>query len=291
MISGFAMVLFGFKPTDVSPRRLVGVIGCMLGLVFVCAGCHVPQRVHASKRYPHGMVLVLPGIEGCSVWNRNIALGLDEGGVASAIEVYDWTTGLPGNFVFNLANLERNRRQAGKVAQRIVNYRQRYPGSPVYLIGHSAGGGIAVLTLEALPAGRQIDQAILLAPALSPDYNLSTALRRTRYGIVNFYSTRDVSFLRVGTSLFGPIDRNFGVSAGAVGFNLPDGLSEFERALYVNRLRQVRWSPRMKEVGASGSHVGWASRKFAGEYLAPLIKESEAARPLPVEYLSNTKSE
>lgn len=265
-------------------RRLPVAMAGALTVLITGAGCRVPQGVYTGDRYVRGVVFVLPGIEGRSVWNRNIAIGLNQGGVTSAIEVYDWTTGLPGGFVVNLTNLERNRRQARELARRILAQRDRYPGSPVHLIGHSAGGGIAVLALEALPPGRQIDQAILLAPALSLDYDLTTALRRTRYGICNFYSTRDVSFLKVGTSLFGPIDREFGVSAGAVGFRPPDDLNESDRALYASRLRQVRWKPRMKQLGASGSHLGWASRKFASEYLAPLIKPSEAARPLPAEY-------
>jgi len=37
-------------------------------------------------------------------------------------------------------------------------------------------------------------------------------------------------------------------------------------------------------IGTDGLHLGWASRKFAREYLAPLITESEAAQPLPAEY-------
>jgi pimeloyl-ACP methyl ester carboxylesterase len=280
-------MIIGSTPIGSVPplaRRLLMVTAWGLGLLGACAGCRVPSGVRTGDRYARGLVLVLPGIEGRSVWNRNIALGLDEGGVSSAIEVYDWTTGVPGTFVYNLANLERNRRQARGLADRILAHRERYPGNPVHLIGHSGGGGIAVLALEALPPGRQIDQAIVLAPALSPEYDLSTALRRTRYGICNFYSTRDVSFLKVGTSLFGPVDRDFGVSAGAVGFKPPDGLSEADRALYASRLRQVRWEPRLKEVGASGSHLGWASRQFAREYLAPLIKQNEAARPLPEAY-------
>ncbi len=279
-------MVVGLTPIGCVPvfsRRWVVAVWALCLLV-ACAGCQTLPGVRTGDRYARGVVFVLPGIEGRSVWNRNIALGLDEGGVSSAIEVYDWTTGVPGTFVYNLANLERNRRQARGLSDRIVAYRDRYPGRPVHLIGHSGGGGIAVLALEALPPGRQIDQAILLAPALSPDYDLSIALRRTRYGICNFYSTRDVSFLKVGTSLFGPVDRDFGVSAGATGFDPPDGLSEADRALYANRLRQVRWSPRMKEVGADGSHLGWASRQFAREYLAPLIKQSEAARPLPAAY-------
>lgn len=263
--------------------------GVLCGLS-AAAGCRVPHKTHTSDRYVYGMVLVLPGIEGRSVWNRNIAVGLDEGGVSSAIEVYDWTSGMPGGYVYNLANLDRNRAQARKVADRILAHRRRYPGSPVHLVGHSGGGGIAVLTLEALPPGRQIDQAILLAPALSPDYDLTLALRRTRRGLCNFYSTRDVGFLKVGTSLFGPIDRNYGVSAGAVGFKVPEGLNESDRQLYDSRLRQVRWNPQLKEVGASGSHTGWASRKFAREYLAPLIKQVEAARPVPAEYFQRDRS-
>jgi pimeloyl-ACP methyl ester carboxylesterase len=265
-------------------RRLLLAAAWTPAVLAACAGCRVPPGARTGDRYARGIVFVLPGIEGRSVWNRNIARGLDEGGVSSAIEVYDWTTGVPGTFVYNLANLDRNRREARKLADRILAHRHRYPGSPVHLIGHSGGGGIVVLALEALPPGRQIDQAILLAPALSPDYDLSMALRRTRYGICNFYSTRDVSFLKVGTSLFGPVDRDYGVSAGATGFSPPDDLSEADRVLYATRLRQVRWSPRLREVGASGSHLGWASRQFAREYLAPLIKQNEAARPMPEAY-------
>lgn len=269
------------------PRRGSATIlwaACVLGL---CGGCHGPQSVQASGRYVRGVVFILPGVEGRSLWNRNVAIGLDEGGVTSAIELVDWTTGMPGSFVYNLANLERNRRQARRVAKRIQAYREQYPYSPVHLVGHSGGAGIAVLVLEALPAGGQIDMAILLAPALSPQYDLTTALRHTRYGICSFYSTRDVSFLKVGTLLFGPIDREFGVSAGAVGFRAPDGLSEADRSLYQAKLRQVQWDKRIKQVGADGSHLGWASRRFASEYLAPLIMRNEAARPVPEAYFES----
>jgi len=222
--------------------------------------------------------MILPGIEGESILNRDIALGLDEGGVSAAIEVYDWTIGVPGAFVPNLAFLDRNKRQAAELARRIVEYREDHPGAPVFLIGHSAGGGVVVLTLEALPAGRQIDMAILLAPALSPDYDLSTALRRTRRGITSFFSSLDVGFLRVGTIIFGAVDRKHGSAAGAVGFVPPEELSAEDRELYGRKLRQVRWTQRLRRVGASGLHIGWASQDFAREYLAPLILRSGAAR-------------
>jgi pimeloyl-ACP methyl ester carboxylesterase len=267
------------------PRRgLARVVLLLLLILCHSGGCTTPGHIRSADRYRRGVVYILPGIEGRSPWNRNIALGLDEGGVTSAIEVYDWTVGFPGGEVVNLANLERNRRQARRLASKIIAYRERYPGRPVHLIGHSGGGGIAVLALEALPAGRQIDMAILLAPALSPDYDLSTALRRTHVGVCNFYSKRDVSFLKVGTALFGHIDRGHGFSAGAVGFEIPESLASEDRALYHERLRQVAWDERLKRHGATGTHLGWASRRFAREYLAPLIKYNEASRPIPAEF-------
>lgn len=254
---------------------------CVLGVAG--AGCQSPGHLGGPQRYRQGVVYVLPGIEGPRPWNRDIMLGLDEGGVTSAIEIFDWTVGIPGSEMINLTDLERNRRQARRLANRILAYRRRYPGRPVHLVGHSGGGGIAVLALEALPAGRQIDMAILLAPALSPKYDLSRALRRVRAGICSFYSEQDVSFLKVGTTLFGPIDRAFGFSAGAVGFEIPLGLKKEDRQLYFDRLRQVSWNERLQRHGASGTHLGWTSRRFAREYLAPLIQRNEAGRPLPAE--------
>jgi len=258
-------------------------------LLLLGAGCRLPERLHTARRYEHGIVFILPGIEGRSIWNRNVALGLDEGGVASAIEIYDWTTGLPGGFVVNLADLQRNREQARRLAERIVQYRDEHPRGTVHLVGHSGGAGIAVMALEALPAGRQIERAILLAPALSPTHDLAAALGHTRFGIYNFFSPRDVGLLVVGTSVFGQMDREHGISAGAIGFHAPPDASDEDRALYRARLRQVRWTPRMKLVGADGSHIGWTSRRFASEYLAPIIRESEAARPLPAAHAERLK--
>ena len=267
------------------PTRYSRVLPRWFPIVIVCSacllgvGCRLPERLCSPERYEHGVVFALPGIEGPGFWIRDIALGLDEGGVAEAIEVYDWTNDLPGGFIINLADLNRNRRRARQLAQRIIEYQNHYPGRPVHLVGHSGGAGVAVLTLEALPPGREIESAILLAPALSPACDLTVALRRARCGIYNLYSSRDVSLLRVGTSLLGPIDRKFGVAAGAVGFRMPDGLPEADRVLYAERLRQVPWNPGMKALGADGSHLGWASRKFAREYLAPIIRNSDAACP------------
>ena len=256
-------------------------LGVLLSLVMICGCVGLPRALQSPERYRHGLVLLLPGIEGRSHHTRNIALGLADGGVSSAIEVWDWTTGLPGGFVYNLVDLERNRQEADRLAQHILAYARAHPGSPVHLIGHSGGGGVAVLGLEALPPEHPIEMAVLLAPALSSDYDLSTALTRTRQGICNCYSENDIVLLKWGTTVFGSIDRVHGEAAGAVGFKVPEGLDERGQALHSTLLRQVRWTPQFRKMyGADGSHLGWASRRFSRNYLAPIIQQNETWRAL-----------
>lgn len=240
-------------------------------LLAATAGCSLPKRLTSPERYQRGLVVVLPGIEGESVLTRSVALGLDEGHVEQAIEVFDWTLPLPGAYLFNLTDLERNRQQARKLADRILRFRDEHPAAPVFVLGHSGGGGVATLAVEALPAECRIDMLLLLAPALSPNYDLSAALRRTRYGIHNFYSPLDVGFLTVGTTVFGGIDREHGASAGALGFSPPATLSRTDKRQYDAKLRQTRWNIRLARSGATGGHLGWASSKFAREHLAPMI--------------------
>ncbi len=259
------------------PKRVAAVLLLAASLAPLPA-CTAPARLRSETRYDYGAVFLLPGIEGQSAWTRDVAIGLEDGGVSSAIEIYDWTTGLPGGFLFNLMDIERNRRQAKLLVDHIIAYQDEHPGRPVHVIGYSGGGGVAVLAVEALPPEHPIDMLLLVAPALTPEYNLTAALRNTRMGVCNFYSTRDTVILGIGTSTFGTIDRAFGVSAGKVGFRTPGVLEESDRLLYDSRLRQVGWSPRIqKKYGVSGSHLSWLSRRFACGYLAELIVENEAA--------------
>ena len=85
----------------------------------------------------------------CDAWA--LTSGLDEGGVTLAIEIFDCATGLPGAILLNLADLKHNQRRARELAERIVAYREAHPGRPVHDVGYSGGGGLSVLTTEALP--------------------------------------------------------------------------------------------------------------------------------------------
>jgi pimeloyl-ACP methyl ester carboxylesterase len=246
-------------------------------LLLVAAGCSI-RDLQTPERMERGLVIILPGIEGRSRLNLNLARGLDEGGVKTGIEIFDWGSALPGGMLINLADYERNRRVAEKLKVRILRYRRRYPGRPIHLVGHSAGGGLALMATEALPRDVRLTSVILLAPAVSPKYDLHRALRRTRFGIFNHYSERDRAYLMLGTSLFGTVDRHYGPSAGAVGFERsafsgPDGEGS------ASRLHQIRWRPRMRRYGHDGGHTGWTNRRFVSHYLAPLINDLGHMRP------------
>jgi len=261
-----------------SRRRLMrgGAAVFVLALLLPMSGCSYGlSKYRTPERMEHGYIIVLPGIEGRSFFNANIVKGLADGGVQSAIEIYDWTAGSPLLFPVTLRALDRNKRQARKIADKIIDYQDRYPNRPVHIVGHSGGGGIAVLVLEALPPTSQVSSTIILAPALSPTYDLSRALKRCESGLWNFYSPYDVGFLRAGTTVFGNIDGEHSSSAGAVAFTIPWGMSEEDRRLYRSKLHQQRYTHAMFASGHGGGHFGWADREFVKDWLTPLIHSQD----------------
>jgi len=226
----------------------------------------------SPARAAKGYTIVLPGVEGTSCRNISIARGLVEAGHPAAIEVRDWTTGNVLLWPYHLMGLERNQKQAQEIARQIVAYQDHYPGRPVTLIGHSGGAAMAVLTLEALPADRQVTQAVLLAAAIAPDHDLSIALARTERGIINFYSHGDVGHLVLGTIALGTIDRRHTMSAGASGFRMPPYLSEEQRQLYESRLQQIPYRLTMLRSCNLGGHFSVTNSKFVTEWVAPRLE-------------------
>ena len=251
----------------------------MLVAALLAGGCSDLSGYRAPERLEQGYTIILPGIEGRSYLNTNIVKGLADGGVPSAVEVYDWTVGGWFTAPINLRAFERNRSQARKIARKIMDYQDAYPGRPVHLVGHSGGGGVAILALEALPPNRKITAAILLGPALAPDYDLRRALKRTECGIWNYYSPYDVGFLRAGTMVMGTVDGRHTSAAGAVGFSVPWGMDKEDRQLYGSMLRQQGYTPKMAECGHRGEHTGWAKRRFVATWLAPVMLSHLQAQP------------
>ena len=245
------------------------VLSSVVLFVSLLGGCAAPQPYVNETRLNRGLVIVLTGIEGRSVFNEEICRGLDVGGVDGAIELYDWTTGVPLGFVLNLWSSDRNHDRAADLAERVARYQFNYPGRPVVLVGQSGGAAVATWTCEAMRWGRKVDGVVMLAAALSPGYRLTTALDSTTRGIVNFYSSRDVLLLWAGTSIYGTMDGKHSTSAGNVGFSVPTG--ELRTKEY-DKLFQVPWRSEMARTGHLGMHLTSGTASFVARYVAPLVR-------------------
>ncbi len=175
-----------------------------------------------SDRMDAGLVIILPGIEGESSLNHDVRRGLLNGGLLYAISIYRWGRPVPiAGPLLNQIDILGNRLEGLEIAKRIVSYQKNYPGRPVYLIGHSGGGGIAVFATEGLPKDITIDGLVLLSASISSAYDLTNALHHCRKGILNIYTREDVGLLIIATTLAGNVDGIRGPAAGAIGFDRP----------------------------------------------------------------------
>jgi pimeloyl-ACP methyl ester carboxylesterase len=245
------------------PVRRLAFVAASVAMAALLGGCSwfSPTDSYTnSSQMSLGLVVVLPGIEGASSLNSDIARGLYDGGVDYAIEVSDWTSRVAGPII-NERNETRNRRKAYEIAQHIAAYQITYPGRPVFVVGQSGGGAIAAWTAEALPAGHKIEGLVMLAPSLSPGYDLGPALAHCRRGILNHYSNLDLIFLGLGTIVTGTMDGEHTQSAGRVGF------TKSYPGLY-----QIGWTREMAQSGNFGLHITSSSVDFVAGYVVPFIK-------------------
>ncbi len=226
--------------------------------------------LNSPERLDHGLVIVLPGIEGQGRLNSRIARGLVLGGVTHAIEIYDWTYGRLWQ-LWSLRSRRRHTEQATLLAGKIAAYQSEYPGRPVHLVGHSGGGAMIAYTLEALEPGRQISGGVMLVPALSPGYSLRVAVSRTERGIWNFCSHGDVLFLGLGTLVCGTTDGRHCIAAGNVGFSTK--VIEEATASEYAALREVPYQWSMRKTGHWGGHLSVTVPEFIATHVAPLICE------------------
>lgn len=228
------------------------------------------------ERLDRGLVLILPGIEGRSFLNIAVMQGLLDAAVPYALDIIDWTTGNKLLFLYHLRARKRNEREAQRLAERIVQYRRDYPGRPVWILGHSGGGGMALLVARSLPADVSLTGVILLAAAVSRRFDLQPALDRVERGIWSFYSWGDWLFVGIGTMLFGTIDGPHGPAAGMLGFT-----SDAAQARAHGKLsHEGQSAPVFVQRGHSaamirqfhlGGHFGCVHRVFIAETIGPLL--------------------
>jgi pimeloyl-ACP methyl ester carboxylesterase len=246
----------------------------MVVLALAAAGC---ARAAAAEARPAGgrpFILHLNGVGGERRIDRAMIAGLKEGGVEADVRFYDWTHGEEG--IAALQDYEKHRREARAVAEIIERRYRAWPELPIYLTAHSGGCGVAAYALEMLAEDVQVASVFLFAPALSPDYDLSAALRRVKGNMVVFSSQRDTIVLGQGTRLFGTIDGKRVEAAGLKGFVRPETADEEQYRKLRHEPYQREW---MGKYGNMGSHVCAMGGRFAREYVAPLLTAPMEERP------------
>jgi pimeloyl-ACP methyl ester carboxylesterase len=235
-----------------------------------------------DARLDAGLVVSLDGIGGYNWGPQWLRQGLDEAGVNTAIYIYDWSKGPGGMWIGDLVDPVRNRESARDLARMVASYIETKPGRPVTLIGHSGGAAVVVWALEELPKGVQVERAILLAPALAPEYNLAKALRGVRKRMYVMYSYADIGLMGAGTTVMGGMDRHHGIAAGLIGFELPKKVADEDEAEYA-KVHQIGWSLSLLKAGTWGGHMGWTTIRFGREFIAPILTgTSDPGDPLVV---------
>ena len=230
------------------------------------------KRLSSKQRLQRGLVMLLPGIDGTTTVSDNIARGMYLGGVEKAVEVYDWRS-FPGWNPLHLATYKSNLRHAGRIAGRILEYKEAYPDRPVHLVGHSAGAGMSLFVLQELADICSVDSVVLLAAAISRRYDVQAVAENTKRGVWNFSSKVDIAADVVGTTVFGNMDRKHGWSAGAMGFKLDAA------DLTDTKVHEVPYRVGMAKHWNFGGHFGCTNVSFVSRYVAPIIAGAVTTAP------------
>lgn len=218
-----------------------------------------------TARSEQSWLLHLPGIGGEMRIDHLFTQGLLQGGVNADIQIYDWTGSDRG--MIALMQVKRHQDQSTIVAQMIERRAREHPGQKITLTGHSAGTGIAVWALEKLPDDVMVDDLVMIASALSPQYDLSKALRHVRHKAYAFNSMLDVLILSIGTKGFGTVDRVKTDAAGRVGFTMPPNGDAEQYA----KLTQYPYDPDWLRFNNAGEHIGPMMRSFSKNVIASVM--------------------
>jgi hypothetical protein len=224
---------------------------------------------------PRGLVLVADGVGGLDLCGTGLRYVARAERLNCAIEVFPWGHGF-GRWFADLTDVANRDRQATLVAEAVRRFQAEESGAPVFLVGKSGGSGVVVKALEQLDR-ESVERVVLLAPALSPGYDLTRVLRAVHREAVVFWSPLDVIILGAGTRVFGTIDRVKSVGAGMVGFVVPrPDDPDPEKIRQYAKLRQIRWRRGMASAGYFGGHFGPDHPRFLRKYVVPFLRANDA---------------
>jgi len=237
----------------------------LISALLVCL-VPMPARAANNKETPRPWFLHLNGIGGERVCDHTLLSGLGAGGFDADFHIYDWTEGDTG--IVALQRHDIHPIEARKVADMIIQQFTANPTQPIYVTGHSGGAAILTWALELLPDEIKVESACMFAPALSPQYDLTKALKHVKGKLYVFSSPHDFVVLSTGTRMFGTMDGVRCDAAGLKGFIEPKTADADQYKKIVPQPYQRAWALRYGNVG---SHICALRPKFARDYVARLL--------------------
>jgi pimeloyl-ACP methyl ester carboxylesterase len=242
---------------------------CFLPTVNQASGDEV-----GSLREPErsGVVFAVNGSGNLQFTSTALEQAVADEGLPLTVVTFEWST---GSVVTDHTDWQHAQEQGCRLAGDIMSYHEAHPSHAIHVVAHSAGTGVALTALAALPPG-MVSRVILLAPSVSTDYDLRPALRCPKDGIDVFYSHRDIFSLGFGVAFVGtsdgckkcPVAGRFGFTAQAE--------SPEEEALYA-KLRQHPWDRCQARAGNPGFHSGARRPKFLHNCVLPLLTANPSA--------------
>jgi pimeloyl-ACP methyl ester carboxylesterase len=247
----------------------LGLLGVLLATG--CAGGRLLVQSSSGCAAPNAdIVFVADGSGDYRTTSRALSEAVSASATPLRVETFVWSHGygrMLADHVDHCNHLEEGRRLAALV----VAVKQSCPERAVYLVGHSSGTAVALAAAEASPPG-SIERVVLLAPAVSHDYDLRPALNTVRQSIDVFISRRDVGALAFGTGIAGTADRQRSAAAGRIGFT-PILTCPGDEMLYA-KLRIHPWNQSVVWSGNRGNHYGTLEPRFMSAYIVPLLQSA-----------------
>lgn len=235
-------------------------------LLLILGGCGARKPIGAGP----DVVFVVPGVAGDGLGYNGLIRALRDADPGT-VRVFAWGAPKP-LFFANFSSASIHDRAEVGLAEQIDAWRCENPGARVLLVGHSAGCGVILGALPRLTTADPVNEVVLLAPSVSPGYDLAPAMQRVSGSVHVFFSERDTLFLKWRTGNFGTYDRIRTPAAGHLGFDaskLPADLRP--------RLVQHPHDPQWQRLKNNGGHFGALSEPFARERVTPLLRPSRSS--------------
>jgi hypothetical protein len=237
-------------------------LGALGTIVRICRPYRITPRADTPQRRKRGLCIVLGGIEGLSQYGMKMVNGLLASRYRGSVVQAPWNKCvLIIGALRNLMSPCHHEEQSDAIVKMICEYRKEHPTAPISIFAQSGGCFITLRTLEKLPPEIDVHCAVMLAPSVSPGYDIRPAASRCTKALYSLGGPGDFFFLGMGTLILGTSDRIHTPSAGLLGWHHKSP-----------RFIEMRWHPRWLRHGYVGNHLTTANLSFIQSVIPPLLQ-------------------